>query len=138
MTTINDLAIKIRDQHGIDSIDAARAAVIAHIEQINDDPDLYNRDTQTLTASGVEVVAEAIAQTYAIGAVRSTARDLLEMIADEEAAAQAARSIADKHTANRDELVRAALRTTELRRADIAAAAGIKEARLYQIRDGRR
>lgn len=44
---------------------------------------------------------------------------------------------AKRHTEERDELVRAALRT-DLRRADIAAAAGVKEARLYQIRDGRR
>lgn len=36
----------------------------------------------------------------------------------------------------RDELVRAALRT-ELRRVDISDAAGVTEPRLYQIRDGR-
>jgi hypothetical protein len=40
-------------------------------------------------------------------------------------------------TARRDELVRAAMRT-ELPRAKIAEAARVKEARLYQIRDGRR
>lgn len=57
-------------------------------------------------------------------------RGLLEQIADERAAAA-------RHTARRDELIRAAMRT-ELPRAAIAAAAGVKEARLYQIRDRRR
>lgn len=65
------------------------------------------------------------------------AADLLPAIAAEEAAAARLRQHADEHTERRDELIRAALRT-ELPRADIATAAGVKEARLYQIRDRRR
>lgn len=43
----------------------------------------------------------------------------------------------DQAVATRDELIRVAL-DTPARREDIAHAAGVKEARLYQIRDGRR
>lgn len=68
---------------------------------------------------------------------RATARHLLDDIADQAAAIRAAEETIAKRTGRRDELIRAAL-STELRRADIAAAARVKEARLYQIRDGRR
>lgn len=61
---------------------------------------------------------------------------LVQIEAAAAAIAAAERQVAE-HTDRRDELIRSALRT-ELRRADIAAAAGLREARLYQIRDGRR
>jgi len=67
----------------------------------------------------------------------TTTRTLIEDIADEAAAIAAAEKIVAERVVRRDELIRAALRT-ELPRAAIASAAGVKEARLYQIRDGRR
>lgn len=67
----------------------------------------------------------------------TVASDLLERLRAKAAEiADAEHQLADLYT-ERDELIRAAMRT-DLRRPDIAAAASLKEARLYQIRDGRR
>lgn len=131
MTTIDELARAIAEQHGIDTLDAAREVVAVHVDQISDDADLWDELTDTLTPVGVEVVTRAVAESYSVGAVASSAAQILVEL--EQAVAEIGRL-----TARRDELIRAGLRT-ELRRADIAKAAGFKgEARLYQIRDGRR
>jgi hypothetical protein len=136
-TTIDELARTIANTHGIDTFAAARDVVAVHVDQIADDPDLWDAEACTLTPSGAELVAGVVAESYAIGANATDAQLLLNQIEDAAAAiSQAERVVADK-TAERDNLIRAAL-GTELRRADIAAAAGVKEARLYQIRDGRR
>jgi hypothetical protein len=137
MSTIDDLAQKIRNAHGIDTLTAARDVVTVHVDQIADDPDLWNTDAQTLTPAGVEVITRAVAESYGIGAVATAAANLLVQIEETAAAITATEKRLAEQVAERDELIRAALRT-ELRRADIAAAAGVKEARLYQIRDGRR
>lgn len=128
----------IADQHGIDSIDAARKSVTALVDQISDDPDLWDATTDTLTPAGVEVVTRAVADSYSVGAVATAAANLLVQIEDAAAAIADTEKRLAEQVAHRDELIRQALKT-ELRRADIAAAAGLKgEARLYQIRDGRR
>lgn len=137
MATIDDLARVIRDRHGIDSLDAARESVTVLVDQIADDPDLWDRGAQTLTAAGVDLVTDAVAQSYSIGAVASAAAQMLVEIEEAEARRQHAESEAKRHAEARDKLIRAALRT-ELPRKMIAAAAGVKEPRLYQIRDGRR
>jgi hypothetical protein len=62
---------------------------------------------------------------------------LIAQIADSAAALAAADSAVVEHAAERDALIRQALQTG-LPRAEIAAAAGLGPARLYQIRDGRR
>ncbi len=62
---------------------------------------------------------------------------MLNDLADAAKAVEAHEARLAERIAGRDNLIRAALRT-ELPRAAIAAAAGVKEARLYQIRDGRR
>ncbi|WP_431977604.1 hypothetical protein [Micromonospora haikouensis] len=137
MTTIDDLARTIQHRHDLDTIDAARESVTATIDQIADDPDLWDADAAVLTPEGVKLVSEAIAESYKVGAVATGAQILLADIDD---IATEIAKLEDRHTelvTRRDELVRAALRT-ELPRADIAAAARVKPARLYQIRDGRR
>jgi hypothetical protein len=135
--TIDDLARVIRATHDIDTLDAARDVVQVHVDQIADDPALWNPDTATLTDTGVEVVTGAIAEAYRVGSVATVAQRLLDEIGDERMAIEAAKRAIIEHTARRDEKIRAALKT-ELRRADIAAAAGLKPARLYQIQDVRR
>lgn len=137
MTTIDTLAEIIRDAHDIDTIDAARAVVTVHVDQVAGDADLWDADTNTLTAAGVELITGAIAESYAQGYHGSTAQLLLDNIEDEAAAIEAANQTVAERTARRDELIRAAMRT-ELPRAAIAAAAGVKAARLHQIRHGRR
>lgn len=137
MTSIDTLAQAIRDTHGIDTLDAARDVVKVLVDQIADDPELWDADTDTLTEAGVELVSGVIAESYKQGYHASGAQRLIDDIADEAAAIEAAEQAIKERTVRRDELIRAALHT-ELRRADIAAAAGVKEARLYQIRDGRR
>lgn len=129
-TSIDDLAREIADIHGIDTFDAARESVAVHVDEIRDDADLWDEATDTLTPAGVDLVKGAIAQSYSIGAVATRAAQILTEL--EDTAAEM-----DKLATRRDELVRAALKT-ELRRDDIAAAARVTTARLYQIRDGRR
>lgn len=137
MTTINDLAHTIADRHDIDSLTAAREAVTVMVDQIADDADLWDADTHALTPAGVEVVSQAIAESYKVGAVATSAQNLLADIDDTAAGIASLEKQHAELVARRDELIRAALRT-ELPRADIAAAARVKPARLYQIRDGRR
>lgn len=137
MTTIDDLARTIQHRHDLDTIAAAHASVTVMVDQIADDPDLWDADANVLTAEGVKVVSEAIAESYKIGAVATSAQILLANLDD---IATEIATLEDRHAelvTRRDELIRAALRT-ELPRADIAAAARVKPARLYQIRDGRR
>jgi hypothetical protein len=135
--TVDDLAREIATTHGIDTLDAAREVVQIHVGQVTEDPDLWNAQTRELTAIGADLVRGAVAESYAQSYHATAAQQLVEDIADEAAAIEAAERAIAEHTARRDELIRAALRT-ELPRAAIAAAAGVKEARLYQIRDGRR
>lgn len=136
MITINQLAAKLGNHHGVDP-DAMATSVRILVDQICADPDLWDAETDRLTQAGADLVAIQVAETYAAGTVATEAAELLEQIAAAEAARAAASRQADGHTARRDELIRAALRT-EARRSDIAAAGGIGESRLYQIRDGRR
>lgn len=137
MTRIEDLAQNIAETHGIDSHDAAVDVVRVHVDQIADDPDLWDAEQNQLTESGADVITEAIAAAYERNLNGTVAQRLLDDIAEAAAAIEALETKVAEYTADRDELIRAALKT-ELRRADIAAAAGVKEARLYQIRDGRR
>lgn len=134
---IEGLARRVAGEEGIDSYDAARDAIRAHVDQIADDADLYNAATNVLSTAGVEVVMAAVAASYAQGMHGTVASQLLEDIAAENAAGERHTAQAAEHFEQRDELVRAAMKT-ELPRAAIAAAAGVSEGRLYQIRDGRR
>lgn len=137
MTRIEDLAQTIADTHGIMSRAAAEDVVRTFVDQISDDTDLWNAETEQLTPEGVQVVTTAVAVSYANDLNGTVAQRLLNEIAEAAAAIETFEGKVYEYTAERDELIRAALKT-ELRRADIAAAAGVKEARLYQIRDGRR
>ena len=137
MTSIDTLAQAMRDTYGIDTLDAARAVVQVHVDQIANDSDFWDADTDTLTEDGVELVSDAIAESYKHGVIATAAQQLIDDIADEAAAIKSAEQTIKERTVRRDELIRVALRT-ELRRADIAAAARVERARLYQIRDGRR
>ena len=136
MTAIAHLAHNVADRHDI-SHAAAVDAIRAHVDQVADDPDLWDADTGELTTAGVALVTEAIAETYAGGHIATAASLLLERIADITADITSAMTRLTELTAERDELVRAAL-GTEARRTDIAAASGLTVGRLYQIRDGRR
>lgn len=137
LTTIYELATPIAEQHGIDSYMAAVDAIQVMVEQIADDADLWNRDKEALTPAGVRVVTESIAQSYEKGLHGTRAALLLEQIEDKAAKIRSMEAVLADLVGDRDNLIRQALKT-ELRRSDIAGAAGLKEARLYQIRDGRR
>ncbi|WP_018214728.1 hypothetical protein [Salinispora vitiensis] len=128
-TSIDDLAAEIADRHGI-ALEAAVEAAEVHAGQIRDDDDLWDTVTHTATPAGVEMITAAIDESYSIGAVATRAAQILVEL--EEVTGEI-----DRLSARRDELVRSGLQT-ELRRDDIAAAARVTRARLYQIRDGRR
>lgn len=137
MTTVDDLAETIRDSHDIDTLDAAREVVTVFVVQISDDPDLWDAAAERLTDGGVEVVAGAIAQSYAQGEHGTAAQRLIEDIEEKVTAIEAAKKQVADLIADRDKLIRAALRT-ELPRGEIAAAADVKLARLHQINHGTR
>lgn len=137
MTTIDELAETILTTHDLADMDAARQVVTVHIDEIRDDEDLWHIETQSLTATGAEVVTQAIAESYRQGLYGTEAQRLLDDIADTTRALDAARTDVVERETDRDDLIRRAMRS-ELRPKDIAAASGLKPARLYQIRDGRR
>ncbi len=130
MTTIDELAETILTTHDLDTMDAARHVVNVHVDQIRGDEDLWMPDSLHLSAAGVEVVVGAIAASFAQGLHSTVGQHLLDEIADEAAAIT-------EHRERRDALIRRALKT-DVPRGEIAAAARVKPARLYQIRDGRR
>lgn len=134
--TIDDLAQTIAAKYEIPT-DAARDLVETYVNQISGDADLWNADAETLTADGVEVVTEAISEGYA-RKQWSTAESVMLAELDDVTAELA--SMTAKHdalTERRGQLVRS-LMATSVARSEIAAAARVKEARLYQIRDRRR
>lgn len=137
MVSIEDLARQVSETHGIDTHAAAVAVVSIHVDAIADDPDLWDADTAQPTDDGAVMIREAIAESYRIGAIATTAQHLLAQIEAKTAEIAAAEQRVKDLTGERDDLIRAALRT-ELRRDDIATAANLKPARLYQIRDRRR
>lgn len=129
-TTIPDLARTIQDIHGIDSHGAALSIVGVYVDQIADDPELFDPATRRLTEEGIQVVTAAVEAANERDLYSGHATALLAAISD------TATAITEK-VAERDSLIRAAMKT-ELPRAKIAAAADLTEARLYQIRDRRR
>ncbi len=141
MTTIDALAEMIRAEFFIEELEAARRVAGVLVDQIADDPDLWDADTDTLTRDGVELVMDAAEQSFRQGQWSTAALQLLDQLEDTAAAIKAAKleakRVIDEQIERRDRLVQAALRT-ELPRARIAEAAGVTESRLYQIRDGRR
>lgn len=137
MTTIDELAETILEAHDLDTMDAARDVVNVHLDQIRDDEDLWMADSMLLTAAGAEVVTGAIAESLAQGLYSTRGQHLLNGIADVAAAIARSEQATAEHVERRDDLIRKALKT-DLSRVDIAAAARVKPARLYQIRDGRR
>lgn len=133
MTTIDDLAGRVAQEREID-VAAARDLVSIYVGQINDDPDLWNIDVETLTSDGVDVVLAAIATAYEQDLSSTAETQMLEEL--EDITRRRAEVVAELDE-RRGELVRT-LMSTGVARKRIAQAAGLKEARLYQIRDGRR
>lgn len=129
MTTIADLARSIQDQYGIDSHGAALAVVGVYVDQIADDPDLWDAARNQLTADGEDVVRSAVEASHRQQLYGTVASQALEALAEKAVAAR-------EMTAERDSLIRF-LMTTEIPRKKIAEAGLVSEPRLYQIRDGR-
>ena len=136
MTTIDDLTPTIAAKYEIPT-GAARDLVETYVNQINDDTDLWNTDAETLTADGIEVVTEAISKGYAHKQWSTTEAIMLAELDDVTAELAAIAAKQETLTERRSQLVRS-LMATSVARNEIAAAARVKEARLYQIRDGRR
>lgn len=133
MTTVDQLAGMLRVQLDLADPQATRDAVATVVGSIADDPDLWDPASATLTPAGVVAVTAVMSQPDH-GSAESR---LLEDIAEAAAAIEAAQRSVAEHTERRDELVRVAMGTA-LPREEIAAAAGVRPARLYQIRDGHR
>lgn len=118
--TVSGLAEDMASAHGMDD-SAAEEAVRTAVDQIADDPDLWDADRELIIGQGVQIVSDQIAQH-----AKSTAEtSMLEELASVPA------QIAELET-RRDELVRS-LMGTSVPRAQIAEARGTTVARLYQI-----
>lgn len=133
MSTIDGLASRVAQEREIDFA-AARDVVTTYAGQISDDPDLWSVDAETLTPDGVEVVLTAIATAYEHDLNSTTETLMLDELED---IRRRRGELVTELDERRDELVRT-LMGTSVARKRIADAAGLKEARLYQIRDGRR
>lgn len=136
MTTIEDLAQTTATKYDIPA-DAARDMVNIYVDQIRDDADMWNADAETLTADGVEVVTDAISEGYARKLWSTAEAHMLGELDDVTAELAGIAAKQADLTERRDQLVRS-LMATSVGRDEIAAAARVKAARLYQIRDGRR
>jgi hypothetical protein len=136
MPTIPEIANQIATTHGVDR-HAAIDVVRTYVDQIADDPDLWNADAEELTAAGTELVVGAIDESHRQGLFSTDASILLQQIEIAEQERANLKQQAREALIRRDELVRRAF-ATELPRDLIATAAGINKARIYQIRDGRR
>lgn len=126
--TVADLADAIAGRYDI-PLAAALDLVRVHADQIADDTDMWNAGAEALTTSGSIVVTEAIAEGYKLD-LNSTSEDL--MLTELEDIKTKSAELDER----RDELVRT-LMSSSVARKRIAAAAGLSEPRLYQIRDGR-
>lgn len=136
MTTIDDLTPTIAAKYEIPT-DSARDLVETYVNQISDDVDLGDADTEALTADGIEVVSEAISEGYARKQWSTTEAIMLAELDDVTAELATIAAKQETLAERRGQLVRS-LMATSVARSEIAAAARVKEARLYQIRDGRR
>lgn len=132
MKTVAELAQDVANAYDIDT-ETAQQVVQVHVDQISDDPDLWNAADQTLTNNGAQVVSRAIQHStdHQLWGTQATA------MLDELAEVTNRLSQHDELIADRDRLIRN-LMGTEVPREHIASVAGLKVARLYQIRDGRR
>lgn len=137
MTTIDDLSRAVQATYDIETHAAAVDVVRATVDQISADAELWDADARELTAAGVEVASEAIAASYAQGLHGTAGVCLLELLESAAVRITEARTALEEAIEERDDLIRAALRTA-LPREQIRQAAGVTRDRLYQIRDGRR
>ncbi len=135
-TTVTDFTQDIANVHDID-LETAQRVVQVHLDQIADDPSLYNPETQALTDEGVQVVSHAIHVSGSQQLWSTTAHDLLNQLDAVVERITNAQADLDVLIADRDQIIRKVM-TTEVPRDHIATVAGLKVARLYQIRDGRR
>ena len=126
------LAAELADKFGSD-LAATQDAVDSYAGQLQDE-DLYDTENDQLSADGVEVIRQQFADDQETTAIAS---DILNQIIVAEANRKEFQDRADEATASRDALIRKAVSMT-IRVADIAEAADLKPARIYQIRDGRR
>lgn len=136
MTTIDELGQTVAAKYDIPT-DAARDLVDTYVNQISDDADLWNADDEVLTADGVEVVSEAISEGYARKQWSTAEAVMLGELDDVTAELASIATKQEELIERRDQLIRS-LMETSVARDEIAAAARVKTARLYQIRDGRR
>ncbi len=135
-TTVTDFTQDIANVHDID-LDTARHVVQVHVDQIAADRDLYDPETQALTDEGVQVVSQAIHDSDSQQLWSTTAHNLLNQLDAVVERITNTQNDLDGLVADRDQIIRK-LMTTEVPRDHIATVAGLKPARLYQIRDGRR
>lgn len=140
MISIDALAAELATKYDIDRT-AARTAVETYAGQLNDDDTLYDETSGELTKAGAELVRDQFAADYAgqpaPGSVGATHLELREEIKKSVALANDLAQRRDGEIARRDDLVRAAIKGG-VRVEDIAQDVGLKRARIYQIRDGRR
>lgn len=140
MSSIDALAAELATKHDIDRA-AAKAAIETYAGQLSDDATLYDETSGDLTDAGADLVRDQFAADYDgqptpgnVGANHVELRDEIK------ASMQRANELAqerDDEIARRDDLIRAAIKGG-VRVEDIAQDVGLKRARIYQIRDGRR
>jgi hypothetical protein len=138
MTNIDRLGIELASRYDVDTR-TAMEAVDTYAGQLQDD-DLYSTDTDRLTEAGAEVIRAQFAADHGAplpgtvaddkGQLRAEVRDLTQREAD-------LRVGADQALDERDALIRRGIEMG-VRVADLAEDAGLKPARIYQIRDRRR
>lgn len=125
--TIENLTNQLVATTGYDK-SAVHAGLVAIVDQIIDDPDLWDEDSKTLSAAGAELTCAEFRKGF-LGGAEQEAIDLLGTIA---AQMERMERDGDALAQSRDDLIRY-LMGTATPRTIIAEAAGLTLSRMYQI-----
>ena len=137
MTDINELAQRAAERFGIDGeavVDIARTYLKQGAEAVGDDPRLIDEDD--LTDEQIDTVMTAIEAEMG-NAHAADEQDLAELGDLRDRIALLEEELA-RIAEERDRIVRRLLANAVVPVKDVAEAAGLTRARIYQIRDGRR
>ena len=109
-----------------DNLGVTEETIVTLIDQIADDPELWDSENQQITEAGMEILREQLSTSEPIG------EDLLAEVERTAHIAAIAKAVADEARKARDVAVRAAVAYGH-KRTEVAERAGFRRERLYQI-----
>lgn len=109
-----------------DNLDVTEETIVTLIDQIADDPELWDSENQQITEAGMEILREQLSTSEPIG------EDLLAEVERTARISNVADAVASAAMEARNVAMRAAVAYGH-KRTEIANRAGVRRERLYQI-----